>query len=324
MSQGPDSLRPVREPTDWAEADLEALVRDEVPEGLHLDYKDSRAFEGFHDKQKNELAKDVSAFANSDGGVLVIGIQEKDNKPVAVDEGLDPTAVRREAVEQVIQSRIQQRIDGVRVHAVPLLSKGQGRVAYVISVPASDRAPHMAHDNKYYKRYDFTSLPMQDYEVRDVSNRRTVPRLAGQCEFSYVSRHSETGYLLQARFSIKNEGEAPAYYTLAHAFIDVRLDDGGWTEWKAGYQMNVVANGAAFQVTPRTKNLAVPGHMPIWNGPAFTLWSGRMAAEEGRYLLGASFQTPGAGATQQWWFLDVEHGAPKLTPLDSKNAPSLT
>lgn len=293
-------------------------MRDEVPESLHLDYKDSRSFEGFQDKQKNELSKDVSAFANSDGGVLVVGIRERDNKPLAVDEGLDPATVRREQIEQVIHSRIQQRVQGVRVHLVPLVSKGRGRVAYVIVVPASDRAPHMAHDNKYYKRYDFTSLPMQDYEVRDVSNRRTVPQLAGEWEFSYAAGDPAAGYVLEAQFSIRNDGEAPAYYTLAHTMLDARLVQPpvGWTEWRQGGTLAPVVGGASYGVQTWTRNLSIPGFMPIWKGPSFSLWSGRIGAQEGRYLVGSAFQTPGAQARRQWWLLDVEYGPPRLTELD--------
>jgi hypothetical protein len=47
--------------------DLESLIKNNVQENIHLDYKDSRAIDG---KKRREMAKDVSAFANSDGGIL--------------------------------------------------------------------------------------------------------------------------------------------------------------------------------------------------------------------------------------------------------------
>ena len=35
----------------------------------------------------------------------------------------------------------------------------------------------MAKDNKYYKRFNFLSEPMQDYEVKDVMYRHHSPQL---------------------------------------------------------------------------------------------------------------------------------------------------
>jgi len=34
-----------------------------------------------------------------------------------------------------------------------------------------ERAPHQAYDHRYYKRYNFQSIPMEDYEVRDLMRR---------------------------------------------------------------------------------------------------------------------------------------------------------
>jgi hypothetical protein len=44
-------------------AEIESLVRNQVPESIHLDYKASPALDP---KKRDEIAKDISAFANSD------------------------------------------------------------------------------------------------------------------------------------------------------------------------------------------------------------------------------------------------------------------
>jgi predicted HTH transcriptional regulator len=90
-------------------ADLQRLIEDEIHESLSLDYKASLAL-AKDSNSKSELCKDVSAFANSAGGQIVYGIKENDGKPVEIDDGTDLT---REWIEQVIDSNLQPRIEGL-------------------------------------------------------------------------------------------------------------------------------------------------------------------------------------------------------------------
>ncbi len=70
-------------------AEIESFVRNQVPESIHLDYKASPALAP---KNGSEIAKDVSAFANSDGGLLIYGVEEDKGShlPVRIDAGVDP------------------------------------------------------------------------------------------------------------------------------------------------------------------------------------------------------------------------------------------
>ena len=52
--------------------DIEQLIENEVEENIHLDYKSEGALEK-SEKKRNEIIKDVSAFANSDGGIIIYG-----------------------------------------------------------------------------------------------------------------------------------------------------------------------------------------------------------------------------------------------------------
>src|SRR5438552_3811723 len=88
------------------EQDLLRLVTEQVEESLTLDYKRSAALQN-DDLSKNEISKDVSAFANSAGGTLVYGVVETGHLPSSLDTGCDPAVIRREWLEQVINSRIQ-------------------------------------------------------------------------------------------------------------------------------------------------------------------------------------------------------------------------
>src|SRR3954463_3820580 len=91
-------------------ADLERLVIEGIQESLTLDYKASPALSK-DSKPREELCKDVSALANSAGGQIIYGIEEKDQRPVRVDDGT--MAVTREWIEQVLDSNVQPRMLGV-------------------------------------------------------------------------------------------------------------------------------------------------------------------------------------------------------------------
>src|SRR5690606_323211 len=44
-------------------------------------------------------------------------------------------------------------------------------------IPFSYNAPHISKDNRYYKRYNFSSVPMEEYEVRQSYNRKEATLL---------------------------------------------------------------------------------------------------------------------------------------------------
>lgn len=95
-------------------ADLQKLIDDKINESLTLDYKASAAL-GWTDQRRDELCKDVTAFANSAGGQIVYGIKEgKNHFPVEIDEGAD-ARITKEWIEQVIDSRVQPRIEGLTI-----------------------------------------------------------------------------------------------------------------------------------------------------------------------------------------------------------------
>lgn len=55
--------------------DLQKLIQNEIEESTVLEYKGSFAKQ--NPKWKEELAKDISALANSNGGTIIFGIREK-------------------------------------------------------------------------------------------------------------------------------------------------------------------------------------------------------------------------------------------------------
>lgn len=159
-----------------SEQDLKDLIDQQIEENIHLDYKASGSLAKSEGKKK-EITKDVSAFANSDGGTIIYGIKEYDELDKNhLPESITPIIRKdysKEWLEQVINSGIQPKIPGITIIPITLESSTD-KVAYVVNIPKSTTS-HQASDYRYYKRYNFESIPMHDYEVRDVMNRDKYP-----------------------------------------------------------------------------------------------------------------------------------------------------
>jgi hypothetical protein len=204
-------------------ADLQKLIADGVAESLTLDYKASPSL-GKDSKQRDELCKDVTAFANSAGGQIVYGMEENKTLPIKVDDGADPS-ITKEWIEQVIDSRVQPRIDGLIITPVQL-AKGFG---FVLTIPqATFRAPHQAPDKKYYKRQNFQSSPMEDYEIRDTLRRATTPTLQVMLSIGTNStaklqfaHQQETSKPITLSLLVTNRSPQPAYHAVVYLGLDV-------------------------------------------------------------------------------------------------------
>jgi hypothetical protein len=163
------------------------MIKDGIEEGRTLDYKAADALKKT-DSKKNEISKDVSAFANSNGGVIIYGVREFDapnkrHRPEKIDP-VKRDEISKEWLEQIIQSKIQPKIEKIKITPIEV-SKEDNTVIYIVEIPQSYTA-HQAAGHKYYKRYNFESVPMEDYEIRDVMNRGAHPELA--LDFEIVKR----------------------------------------------------------------------------------------------------------------------------------------
>lgn len=156
-------------------ADIQYLIDNGIEESIHLDFKAAGAL-AKDEKKKNEIAKDVSAFANSDGGIIIYGISEVGHKADSFSF-VDGDVFTKEWLEQIINSKIQKRINNIRI--IPLRQSGDvKRTVYIVKIPRSNNAPHMSGDKRYYKRYNFQSVMMEEYEVRDLFHRHNTSTLS--------------------------------------------------------------------------------------------------------------------------------------------------
>jgi len=186
--------------------DIEGYIREQVEESLYLEYKSADAF-GRGDGKKKEIAKDVSAMANSAGGVIVYGIKEFDDLDKRhLPERLDPVSrseYTKEWLEQVINSNISPKIQGIQITVIPTKEERLG--VYVVDIPQSSTAHQNTADHRYYKRYNFESVPMLDYEIRDILNRQKHPMLVLEFEITTESYEVHDPFPVQVLLGGKGE-----------------------------------------------------------------------------------------------------------------------
>ncbi len=139
---------------------LQKLIDDRIEESPNLEYKRELPLKNI------ELAKDISSFANANGGRIIYGIEEENHKPKKLYP-LNPDL--KETIENVILSNISPKLS---VKIIPIDSiKYEGKKYYVVYVLRSLEGPHMiisGKDYRYYKRVNFSTVPMEDYEIRDM------------------------------------------------------------------------------------------------------------------------------------------------------------
>jgi Putative DNA-binding domain len=151
---------------NWTTKDLEKLIGQ--AETLRLDFKQSKLFNEGRENIIQNLTREISAFANTEGGTLVIRIVErKDGKArVAdhIDEGIDIQKYNPEWLQQIIESNISPYIPGIRVKPI-FLDSEKKKCAYVIVVPSGSTA-YQSSDKRYYGRSEYESKALPDHEIR--------------------------------------------------------------------------------------------------------------------------------------------------------------
>ena len=181
--------------------DIERLINDKVVENTSLEYKsgiDIHKKDGKKD-WRCELVKDVCAMANARGGVIIYGVKEvKQDGINAVPEKitpLDASEISKERLEQIIFSNISPKIDGIEITCLILDKANPNEVVYIVQVPQGTTAHQNTIDYRYYKRRNATIEAMEDYEIRDVMNRNTVPNI--ELELEIERRNPIQAYVIQ-------------------------------------------------------------------------------------------------------------------------------
>jgi Putative DNA-binding domain len=203
----------------WTEADVDGL-----PLGEH-EFFDRKSGLLFADKEALQatLAKALSAFANSGGGHLILGVDD-----AGLPDGVPQTEGRtpvREWLEQKIPHLVEYALSDFRVHVVERAASSRipaDRDVVVVDVGDSALAPHQCnfggdHARKYvyYHRQGGRSEPAPHFYLELLRQRLVSPIL--EAKFVGVSaenlKRTSGGIFLamRLRFSIENIGRMAAY-----------------------------------------------------------------------------------------------------------------
>ncbi len=167
------------------EAAIDKWIADGLTENLHFDckLKADPSKPQLTKEDRRNLGKACSAFANSDGGLILWGV---DSRAVADQDclrGKQPISnleAFKNNVEQAISDLISPPIQGLSVYIIrSSVDPSAGFLA--VEIPASEYRPHMSRNNDtpgFYFRNGHQSLLMEVFQVRDQMLRRTVAKLS--------------------------------------------------------------------------------------------------------------------------------------------------
>jgi hypothetical protein len=165
--------------SEVTEPDLRKILESGIEEHKHLDYK--AELYATNDAGQKDFLIDVCAFANAEGGILLIGIPEmrdpKNGQPsgapdVSKFEGVEspnPESVLVGYDSRVV-SCIEERLS-LETHAIKL---GNGRYVFAIRVPNSLNKPHCVRrdDKRYFPmRRDRHIYYMDVQEIKELVMR---------------------------------------------------------------------------------------------------------------------------------------------------------
>ena len=127
--------------------DAKQLVEDNVSEGEQLEYKEFNFTDGkISNEQKTKIAKEIVAFANNNGGTLIIGIGEYGNSIRIVDTELSKEKIDiwEQSIRSFLSTKINPQIYGIKIKFLHDEESKDNLI--VVSIPQSYSKPHAFND----------------------------------------------------------------------------------------------------------------------------------------------------------------------------------
>jgi Putative DNA-binding domain len=181
---------------DRGEEAIDEFIDTRTSEELFLDFKRSRDYgrgRVLHQNDRANFEKAVSGFGNSEGGVILWGVD------CSRDPAIGDVASAKVPIEEParFKSWLENATSGVTVpahigvrHDTVKLVDGTGFI--VTLVPMSDHAPHQtAKDKRYYMRAGSSFLPVPHAVLAGMFGRRPNPHIRPVWTLSTASGTTE-------------------------------------------------------------------------------------------------------------------------------------
>jgi len=230
---------------------------------------------------RKTIAKAASAFANSMGGVLILGVDCRSIEGTDCAQKITPIPSLAKALSTInneIHSITVPSISGIEAISVANDDGSSGLIA--VFIPRSNRRPHRsnaADARSYFKRSGTSSVEMEHYEIEDafLSNQspdlsvELVPRSTGSGGVG--AEPGERAYHFHVDVLVSNTGGGLA----KHLFLQCRHDEGvsrGFGTRNKSSENQIGKVDGAWQVALPSKVFVHPGTRRVIEGFAITVF----------------------------------------------------
>lgn len=243
------------------------FVQDQTSEDLYLDFitKNDPKTVPLHADDKHNYGKALSGFANSDGGLIVWGVQAAKGASADapdVAQGVQPLSDPNGFVSHLnnlIPTITKPAVPGVR--NVVVRQKPGGNAGYVVTyVPVGLNLPYRLEGNvhRYYKRAGGSFVEMEPYEIRDVIFRFRYPKVEVQISYSYVEMRQDF-HLYRLKVRLHNHGPTTLKDYLFVVRLPAKLYAGGQNIDERDEERIDSIRYAVFSVRHRSSQAIFPG-----------------------------------------------------------------
>jgi len=191
---------------------IQQLLEDHVKESIYIEFKmkKNRSMPELDDSDSWQFSRALSGFANSDGGVLVWGVETDKEARASKLKPITAVSDFEARLKKSLLNSVQPFVDGVRMESI-LEEDGSGAGYLKVLIPRSDKAPHraMRADREYYRRSTEGFYRLEHFDLEDAFGRRPHPSLVMTVDL--VPRPGEDPYE-EVKFALRNEGRGMARY----------------------------------------------------------------------------------------------------------------
>ncbi len=142
--------------------DIEKIIELKLERSERIEFKKAIDIDIFNERALSKLVVLVSAMANTSGGYIFYGIENKRRKASGISV-ISNNKITPELIKTALQSKVSPAINNLQISKIEV---SKNEFIIFIKLPKSSDAPHMSPDLKYYKRSSIKDAVMTEQEIR--------------------------------------------------------------------------------------------------------------------------------------------------------------